>query len=367
MGGQYTRAMFCHQFDFLKRMGLTTVEGIATDLSEAGYDALWVKSHDGLDFMAAFDSSPLAVGSLDDLKRLVDDFGVHGIAVMPWCVPTGVDPVGEARLAAQVANVAGVIIPDVEPYKGFWNVALRSAGGIVPYIDALRNAAPDATVHISMHSSQYAHGALRTWEWLPMINGDVCSQSYWTDFQSDPRSTLSWDYGLLSVYGRPWRPTFPGNGTLESYREAERYLANLASRGYAVDRYSVWVYSGTSQATRRSAGSVKVVELKQADIALERKNLHSILYGYAAEMPQRRKAVERLLTILNEYQLDFPAELEDVDTGDDDATHYGNILANLTGYLAERAELERNLTRITDIIGQARGLADSLRLVIANQ
>ena len=54
-----------------------------------------VKTHDGLNWMSKWDSSPKAVSGPEQVGVLRDYFGKAGVAFDAWCVPTGVDAVAE--------------------------------------------------------------------------------------------------------------------------------------------------------------------------------------------------------------------------------------------------------------------------------
>jgi hypothetical protein len=81
---------------------------------------VYIKTHDGTDWMSTYDSHPKAVSGPDALRNLVRDYSYLGIDVVAWFVPYGTDVEGQLQRAREVID-AGVkgLVADVEPYSGF--------------------------------------------------------------------------------------------------------------------------------------------------------------------------------------------------------------------------------------------------------
>lgn len=115
------------------------------------FDAVRFKTHQYTTYTGHFDSG--GAFDLDSLVAVADCikwFTDRGIAVTPWCVPMGIDPVTEARFGAEVAKLAGGIDCDVEPYVEFWpDIANGRYDSVPAYFSELRRAA-GASVKITL-------------------------------------------------------------------------------------------------------------------------------------------------------------------------------------------------------------------------
>jgi len=107
-----------------------------------------LKTHDGLQWMSEYDKSPYAVTGPAQVAVLANYFESAGVPFHAWAVVQGVDPVREARMAAEVlAAGARSIFLDLEPHPGFWRGTPADA---VAFGQELRRLQPDAQVVLSV-------------------------------------------------------------------------------------------------------------------------------------------------------------------------------------------------------------------------
>jgi hypothetical protein len=83
---------------------------------------VYIKTHDGTDWMATYDTNPAAVTGPDAIRNLINVYGQQGIQVAAWFVPTGSDYNTQVQMAEQVID-SGVtaLYADVEPFHGRGN------------------------------------------------------------------------------------------------------------------------------------------------------------------------------------------------------------------------------------------------------
>jgi hypothetical protein len=81
---------------------------------------VYIKTHDGTDWMSTYDPSPHAVSGPASIQNLIDIYADQGVEVSAWFVPKGTDFNGQVARAIEVID-AGVkaLYADVEPYQGF--------------------------------------------------------------------------------------------------------------------------------------------------------------------------------------------------------------------------------------------------------
>lgn len=94
-------------------------EGAIPD-AELPVRAVYLKTHDGTDWMATYDHHPLAVDGPGRVKELIGVYAAQGIDVYAWFVPKGRDAEAQLRMAEEVLD-AGVkgLYADVEAFSGF--------------------------------------------------------------------------------------------------------------------------------------------------------------------------------------------------------------------------------------------------------
>src|SRR3990172_3306191 len=62
---------------------------------------VYIKPHDGTDWMATYDDHPKAVAGPDSIRQLIDVYGGQGIRVVAWFVPKGHDIETQVRKTEQ--------------------------------------------------------------------------------------------------------------------------------------------------------------------------------------------------------------------------------------------------------------------------
>lgn len=153
---------YIHNF---AEMGEPTPAAICDTFLAGGVDNVRFKTHQWLSWngkpkAGGYDTSPYAITNLDAVKARCDDFRDRGIRPIPWCVPMGLDVEAEAQFCARVANVAGALDFDVEPYEEFWpGIARGDYGAAVPFFARVRDLAPDAEFTLDFPARNTA------WEW----------------------------------------------------------------------------------------------------------------------------------------------------------------------------------------------------------
>jgi hypothetical protein len=108
-----------HQFD--QWQPIYGSEPIAPVIASQGFTRVAVKALDGKDWMAEFDTSSDAIGTLGSLTDWLHIFNAHGLAMDVWVVPTKSTwrdalPTYNAIIDA----LPGRFILDLEPYAQFW-------------------------------------------------------------------------------------------------------------------------------------------------------------------------------------------------------------------------------------------------------
>src|SRR5690606_8506301 len=124
----------------------TTIEDLAANLKRnAPYVTdLFVKTNDytasaGARWQGHWDNKrALAIDGPESIDRWVQILGRYGLGFHAWCVPRGLDVIGETNLIIQACQRPGVksMILDVEPYEGFWS---GGRDGIRPFMTRIRD------------------------------------------------------------------------------------------------------------------------------------------------------------------------------------------------------------------------------------
>ncbi len=94
-------------------------EGSPAD-ADLSISTVYIKTHDGSDWMSTYDQHPLAVSGPQSIQTLINIYGEQGIDVAAWFVPKGTDYETQVAMALQVID-AGVtaLYADLEPFAGF--------------------------------------------------------------------------------------------------------------------------------------------------------------------------------------------------------------------------------------------------------
>lgn len=81
---------------------------------------VYIKTHDGTDWMSTYDPSPHAVSGPASIHNLIDIYADQGVEVSAWFVPKGTDFDGQVARAVEVIDTGvKALYADVEPYQGF--------------------------------------------------------------------------------------------------------------------------------------------------------------------------------------------------------------------------------------------------------
>src|SRR5262249_22017013 len=90
--------------------------------------AVVIKTHDGVEWMSKYDKSRYAISGPAQVSTLASYFEQNGVPFHAWAVPTGVNPLAEAQMAASVlTSGARSLWLDVEPHSGFWQGSANDA------------------------------------------------------------------------------------------------------------------------------------------------------------------------------------------------------------------------------------------------
>jgi hypothetical protein len=191
-------------WEFSQQAEKSLPEACATARNLAGADVLLVKVLDGADWMRLYD--PAGYASLSQFQADAAAAAAGGVTVIPWVVPHGVDPAGEA---AAHAALGPVLMVDLEPYPGFWTGPIAN---LPVYLAALR-AGGVAELHISIDPRQSAIDALGGVHAFADAADGLHPQCYWTDFQQ-PALTVVPLIRALSTAALVY-PVLPGNGAAQ--------------------------------------------------------------------------------------------------------------------------------------------------------
>jgi hypothetical protein len=235
-----------------------SAEAIRNNLAGRGIGVI-VKTHDGTSWMKRWDKTAESVGGPQDVARLAQFFHEAGIPFHAWCVITGLDPIGEAQMAAQVlAAGAESLYLDLEPREAntFWQGTPQSA---LAYGQALRQQQPHASVILAPDMRPWQARAVPTAELAPFCSG-MAPQAYWRRYNSPANYRLLRDHGFqvdgqttpelfievsqrtFAGYGLPVHPIGEADASPD---EVRRFIDTAAA--YGMGHVSVWRY-GVAQA-----------------------------------------------------------------------------------------------------------------------
>lgn len=222
----------------------TTIDQFAQNLKQRAPNvgAVFVKTHDGADWMGRFDRSAMAINSGADIDRWVQTLQKYSLDFHAWCVPTGVNIEREAAIAIEVSKRPGVksLILDVEPYAGFWQGGRE---GVRPYMLRMRQGI-GGKFHIgmSMDPRPWHYASIFPEEWFPFVNS-LHPQSYWFTFRVTPEEALKQTYDTWRTYGRPIIPALQGDAPQVDQEAAH----TLATQRHGARGVSWWRYGVISQ------------------------------------------------------------------------------------------------------------------------
>jgi LysM repeat protein len=220
---------------------------------------LVLKTHDGVQWMSQYDKSPYAVSGPAQVEVLANYFEDGGVPFHAWTVVQGVDPVREARMAADVLKAgARSLYLDLEPHSGFWRGTVADA---VAYGSELRRLQPDARIVMSIDPRPWMLGRLPLKEFAAFSN-EIAPQQYWRTFDTQanydkfieggfpvgagsmtPEFLLGVARQVLTPFGLPINHV--GQGATPEPDEWRRFVEGSYSTGS--DSVTVWRYGVTNE------------------------------------------------------------------------------------------------------------------------
>jgi hypothetical protein len=216
-------------------------EGSPAD-STLEISTVYIKTHDGSDWMSTYDQHPLAVSGPASIQNLINVYDAQGIDVAAWFVPKGTDYDRQVEMAIRVID-SGVtaLYADLEPFAGFCNqnCALLAAN----FWSRVRAERPDARLGVIYDPRTQYWGPSATPQWF--ANATVAMpMCYWETFAGqgifgDPAGCVTQakaDLAILSP-NRPmeYLPILQGDSTPERTEQA----LDAAIRSGAT-RVSLW-------------------------------------------------------------------------------------------------------------------------------
>lgn len=195
---------------------------IASNLAAHNLAAI-VKTHDGVEWMANFDHVPGAIDGPSQVATVAGIFEQHGVPFHAWCVVKGVDPIGEAAMAAAVlASGARSLTLDLEDHRGFWEGTRESA---FAFGAELRARSPYARIDISIDPRPWLNVRLPIDEFVQFTDG-IRPQLYWDLFQGVDQHN-AWEYmGHPAPEGVT--PEFLVDAVRRMYAPHDRWLLPIA-------------------------------------------------------------------------------------------------------------------------------------------
>lgn len=164
---------------FVWQLGRDYPDGTPSD-DNLPIDTVYIKTHDGTDWMSTFDDHPNAVSGPDAVRNLITIYNSQGIDVAAWFVPKTLDYDGQVVMAEQVID-AGVtaLYADLEPFAGFCN---QNCGLLADNFWArVRADRPNAKLGVIYDPRSWWFDSSATTRWL--ANADAAlPMCYWDDF-----------------------------------------------------------------------------------------------------------------------------------------------------------------------------------------
>ena len=209
---------------------------------ELPISTIYIKTHDGGDWMSTYDSHPNAVSGPAAIQNLIDIYGAQGIEVAAWFVPKGTDYDTQLLRALQVID-SGVtaLYADLEPFPGFCFLQCRELAENL--WKPLREMRPNAHLGVIYDPRTWWWDQSATAEWLSVADSAL-PMCYWEVYDGqtpwdDPAGCVVQAYADLSLLapGRDldYLPMLQGNSTANRFEEALDAAAGVGS-----ERVSVW-------------------------------------------------------------------------------------------------------------------------------
>jgi LysM repeat protein len=255
-----------------------------------------LKTHDGVEWMAEYDTSRYAVSGHPQVKTLSEYFEGAGVPFHAWCVLHGEDPIEEARMAAAVLlSGARSIFLDVEPHGGFW----RGTGAdATAFGKELRRLVPDGEVVLSIDARPWLKYEIPLKEFMPFINA-IAPQHYWHTFDTQanydkyrdagypvgpegvtPEFLLGTTYAAYADIPLPVHHT--GQGATDDPDEWRRFID--AAYALNADFLSVWRYGVTDEAVLDVVSSKAPRQLDPAQVVAGPSVTHIVEAGQTVSL-----------------------------------------------------------------------------------
>lgn len=219
-----------------------------------------LKTHDGTQWMSEYDKSAYAVSGPAQVGVLANYFESAGVPFHAWAVIHGVDPLREAKMAADVlAAGARSLYLDIEPASGFWR---GTAADAVAFGRELRRLQPDGVVILSIDPRPWQLTRLPMREFTAFSNA-IAPQQYWRTFNTPANYERFWQSGfpvppegvtpdflvnvgnvVLGPFGLPIIQV--GQGATPDRVEWMRFVAGTYSTGGETNFVTVWRYGVTT-------------------------------------------------------------------------------------------------------------------------
>jgi LysM repeat protein len=226
---------------------------IGADLRDNNLGIL-LKTHDGIEWMSQYDKSPFAVSGPKQTETLARYYEDAGVPFHAWCVVKGIDPIREARMAADVlAAGARSLFIDLEPHSGFWQ---GSAADANTFGQELRRLQPNAWIVTSIDTRPWLMQSTPTAQFAS-FSSMFAPQLYWRTFDTSanyekfgqagmpvppggitPEFLLDVTNAVLAPFGKAWAPA--GQGNTNDLGEWQRFVDH--SYGLGVQVVSAWRY-----------------------------------------------------------------------------------------------------------------------------
>lgn len=153
-----------------------------------------LKTHDGMQWMSKYDTSPAAVSGPHRISEIAEFFEAGGVPFHAWAVVQGIDPVREALMAADVLKAgARTISLDLESYRGFW---VGTPAKARQFGEVLREAQPDKGVLTTIDARPWEVDRIPLKEFAAFSNA-IAPQVYWSDFATAANITKYWIAGEI--------------------------------------------------------------------------------------------------------------------------------------------------------------------------
>ncbi|TMB99789.1 MAG: hypothetical protein E6J42_02365 [Chloroflexi bacterium] len=203
---------------------------------------VYIKTHDGTDWMSAYDGTSSAISGPDRLRQVIDDYRSRGVDVIAWFVPKTQDVERQVQMAEEVLDtgVSG-LYADIEPFPGFCDVDCNFLASY--FWTQLRIERPQARLGVIYDPRPVSWGDSAIWTWLASANVAL-PMCYWELFVDQP----PWNdpAGCVQQASADLPYLAPGTGVeyvpmLQGDSSADKFLQALdASDGLGVKRVSVW-------------------------------------------------------------------------------------------------------------------------------